>query len=72
MQVGPPIDAFQQVPQKRGDVVYIEIGRVFLGDDEQVLGERQLPLPEKGVGTGQQFHWLAALCVRHVSLAADR
>ena len=41
--------------RKARDVVDVQAGCVFLGDDEQVLGQRQLSLAEDGVGAGQQF-----------------
>ena len=45
-----PVDALEQVPEERGDVVDVERRVVLLGDDQQVLGQRQLPLAEDRVG----------------------
>ncbi len=50
----------------------VELRIVLLGHDQQVLGQRQLPLAEDGVGVGQQFLRFAAAGIRDVALAADR
>ena len=45
---------------------------VFAGHDQQILGQRQLPLAQDGVGRGEQFLRPAPLEVGRVALAADR
>ena len=47
MQVGPPVDAAQQMPEKRRDVMDVQVRIVFAGDDEQILRQRKLPLPRE-------------------------
>src|SRR5262249_50819364 len=71
VQVGLPIDALQQVAEEGRDVVDVEFRVVLPGDDEQVLGQRQLPLAQEGVGAGEEFLRPPPLRVRDVALAAD-
>ena len=71
MQVGPPVDPLQQVPEERRDVVDVESRIVLPGHDQQILGQRKLPLAENGVGAGEQFLRLALLGIGDVALAAD-
>ena len=71
MQIAPPIDALQHVPKKRGDVVNVERGIVLAGHDPQIFGQRQLPLPQHGVGQRQQFGRTLALGIGNVAFAAD-
>src|SRR5262249_6469737 len=52
VEVARPVDALEQVAEEAGDVVDVEGGVVLAGDDEQVLGQRELPLAEDGVGAG--------------------
>ena len=72
VQVARPIDALQHVPQERGDVVDVELRIVGLVDDQQVLGQRQLPLAEDRVGLRQQLLRPLRFGERPVALAADR
>ena len=37
MQVAGPVDPFEQVTQKGGDVVNVEAGVILTRDDQQVL-----------------------------------
>ena len=53
------------------DVVDVERRLVFAGDDQQVLGQRELPLTEQGVGDGQDFLGASHGRVGHVALAGD-
>ena len=62
VQVAAPVDAFEQVAKKPGHVARAQAGIVVLGDDEQVLGQRELPLAEDGVGLGEQL--VPARCAR--------
>ena len=53
--VAPPVDPFEEVREKRPNVVGIEAGGVSRGDDEEILRERELPLPEDRRGLREQF-----------------
>ena len=53
------------------DVVDVERRLVFPGDDQQVLGQRELPLAEQGVGGGQDFLGASHGRVGDVALAGD-
>lgn len=55
MQIGPPIDPLQQVAEERGDIMDIECGLVFAGDDQEVFRQRKLALAKDGVGDGQDL-----------------
>jgi hypothetical protein len=50
VEVGRPVGAFEHVPEEPGHVVNVQVRRVLLRGDEQVLRQRQLPLPEHGAG----------------------
>jgi len=53
VEVGRPVDPLQDVAEEGRDVVDVEVGVVLLGGDQEVLGQRHLPLAEDGVGRGQ-------------------
>ena len=53
-------------------ILAVPVGLVLLRDDQQILGERQLPLPENRTRLRQQFLRLLHAEERHVPLAADR
>src|SRR5262249_35619605 len=71
VEVARPVDALEQVTEEAGDVVDVEGGVVLAGDDEQVLGQGELPLAEDGVGAGEQLLGKAGGGVGDVALAAD-
>ena len=66
-----PVDPFQQMPEKRRDIVNVEIGIVFTGNDEQIFRQRKLALAENGVGAGEQFLRPASRRIGNIALAAD-
>ena len=55
VQIGSPIDALQQMAKKRRRCRGCPAPDRLPGDDQQILGQRQLPLAEDGVGRGQQL-----------------
>ena len=71
VQIAPPIDPLQHVAEELGHVADVQLRVVLAGDDPQVLGQRQLPVAQQGVGQREQFPRPAALLVGHVALAAD-
>src|SRR5688572_13020359 len=71
VQIARPVDAAQQMPNERGNVVNVEVGVVVARNDEQVLRQRHLALPENRRGLGEQLLRLAPLTVRHITLAAN-
>ena len=52
--------------------MHVERRIVLAGRDQQILGQRELPLAQDRVGRGQQFLRPAALGIGRVALAADR
>jgi len=50
MQIAPPINSLQYVAQKSLDVVHFEVGIVIACSDEEILGQRHLPLPQNRIG----------------------
>ena len=71
VQVGSPVDALEQVPEEARDVVDVERRVVFARDDQQVLGQRELPLAEDRVGGGQNLLRAPHRRIGHVPLAGD-
>ena len=53
MEIALPVNTFQQTPQEGCDVVNVQSGVIFLGEHQQIFGERQLPLAQYRVGLGQ-------------------
>ena len=53
------------------DVVDVERRLVFARDDQQVLGQRELPLTEQGIGGGQDLLGAPHGRVGHIPLAGD-
>ena len=59
------------MPQECGRIIDLEFRAVVLGHDQQELGQRQLALPQQGVGLGEQFLGLLGFQERGVTFAAD-
>ena len=55
VQVPPPIDPLQHVAEEVGHVADVQLRIVFAGHDQQVLGQRQLPLAQQGVAQREQL-----------------
>ena len=56
VQVAPPVDALEQMPQEtRRCRERRAPGSSSRGHDQQILGQRQLPLAQHGVGQREQF-----------------
>ena len=72
MKVVRPVNPLQDVPEKGGDVVDVQRRIVFLRHDQQILGERHLPLTENRIGTREDFLRPARPGIGHVTLAGDR
>ena len=72
MQVAFPVNSLQDMPEIVCDVMDIERRLILLSHDEQILGERQLPLSEDCIGCRQYFLRSTAGSVRNVAFAADR
>ena len=68
--VAGPVNPREQVRQERGHVVGVESGGIPAGDDEQVFGERELPLAEDRRRLRQQFGGPVARFPGQVPLAA--
>ena len=72
VQIARPVDPLEQVAEERGDVVNIQRGIVLARHDQQVLGQRELPLAEDRAGGREDLLRPANRFVRHVPLAGDR
>src|SRR5262249_21039997 len=59
VQVSTRIEAFQQVPKERRDIVDVERWVVLPGNNQQIFRQRELSLAEDRVRAGEQFLWLA-------------
>ena len=68
--VATPVDPLEQVGEERGHVVGIEARGIATAYDEEILGERQLPLAEDRRGLCEQFGGPARPFPGHVALAA--
>ena len=71
MAIAPPVGPGEQMSEERADIVGVEARRIAAGDDEQVLGERQLSLTEDRRGLREQFGRPVGPLPGQVALAAD-
>ncbi len=68
--VASPVDPLEQVGEEGGDVMRIQARGITAAHDEEILGQRQLPLSEDRGGLREQFGGPARPLPRHVALAA--
>ena len=47
MEIASPVGSFQDVPEEVGNVSHVEPGIVFLGDQQQILGQRELAVAQE-------------------------
>ena len=57
MQIPSPIYPAEQGLQERADVMNVQVRKICLVDDLQVLGQRQLALAKQRIGLGEQLLW---------------